>query len=268
MRVSSLEQEILKSAHSAEFILSGLSGCLRVNIPQIVCVLFGAIIYRLARHCGHGRSSGDYRQENVIDFASRVLRPLILSVGITVVILVIYVLGVGEASIVPDSNEVKAVKQVIRRSYELRAKAARDFDVSEFSSVYIDDPAITLNKDQMDVIKKVFPNSNQQGMLVYMTAFYANWKLGAERLERLQAEAKANGRELSAEDLANSPDPVGPPRRGDPIYNDTLDFKDVQINKNRAEVIMDDGAALQRLILVKTNKGWRITDFEYLSVHF
>lgn len=175
----------------------------------------------------------------------------------------------GEASQPAASSHVQQIKSIIQRSYELGAIAARNFDVSQFASVYANDSAYPLTSDQKEFVNKIFPDSgNRSGMLTYMTAYYANWQLGAERLEQLQAKAKSEGRELTVEDLQKADGIVGPPRRTDPIYKTNLRFDDITVTKNRAEVIFDDGAATQRMNLVRTPNGWRIVAIELLSAHF
>jgi hypothetical protein len=174
----------------------------------------------------------------------------------------------GEAAVRPSSADIESMKAVIQRSYELRAIAARTFDMSEFSTVFVDDPSVPLTSEQAQLVQKTFPNSSKSGMLSYMTAFYANWRLGADRLEQLQAKAKSEGRELTAQDLQKVQGPVGPPRRTDPVYADHLRFDDFRLVANRAEVTLDDGAATQVVRLLKTGEGWRIAGFQYLKVHF
>jgi hypothetical protein len=176
----------------------------------------------------------------------------------------------SEAALSPNSTDAAAMRAVIERSYELRAVASRNFEGSQFPSVYSNDAsAASLTSDEAELVQKVFPNSgNNIGLLDNMTAFYANWKYGAQQLEQLQAKAKSKGQELTAENFHSVGGPVGPPRRTDPIHKDTIRYDSFKAGGNRAEVILDDGAALQRVILVKRIGDWRIAGFTYINIHF
>lgn len=172
--------------------------------------------------------------------------------------------------------DVAAIKATMERSYWLDGIAARTFDVSQFASVYINDPSVQLSQDEADFIARVRseqPGATQgDGFLAYKLAFYQKWQSGADKLEQLQATATAEGRLVTAaelQSLSTSMDgSLPPPRRTDPMYQTRLRFDSVVTDGNRAEVVYDDGAASQRAFLVNTSGGWRIAGRQILNVHF
>ena len=173
-----------------------------------------------------------------------------------------------------DPNEVAAIKAVIDRAYWLDGIAARTFDVSQFATVYVNDPAVQLSSEGADFLARAragHPDApSSSGFLDYKLAFYGHWQVGAERLEQLQARAKAEGREVTATELqaiATGGQPPAP-RRTDPMYQTRLRFDSVRIDGQRAEVVFDDGAVLQRMFLVKTPDGWKIAGRRIIQVHF
>lgn len=174
----------------------------------------------------------------------------------------------------PDPKDVAAIEAVIQRSFWLDGVAARTFDVSQFPSVYANDPSVQLSKEQDEFIARVRAADPSivagSGFLDYKRAFYRHWQGGVEKLEHLQASAKAQGRTVSASELQsiseNGQPP--PPRRTDPNYQVRLRFDTITVDGDRAEAVFDSGLVLERMFLLRTAAGWRITGEHLINVHF
>jgi hypothetical protein len=172
-----------------------------------------------------------------------------------------------------DPSDIAAIKAVVERSYDVTGRAARNFDLSEFPTVFANDSAVPLGKDEVAYLTRnstlSISAAQTVGLLNYKLAFYGNWKDAAESFERLEAQAKAEGRSITAEEL-NSISSSGqhPVARGsDPMYKTNVKFEKVTVDGTRAEVISDDGAVTYLLALSKTKDGWRIVGERVLDVH-
>jgi hypothetical protein len=165
-----------------------------------------------------------------------------------------------------DPNEAAAITSIIERASELKGRAARSFDTSLFHTVFLDDPSSPLTPEQYAFIQRVLPYLRGRvadpgptpGYLSFWTITFANWQLGAERLDQQRLGTP----------IAPQNGPIGPPRRTDALIRSRLRIDDIKVDGNRAEVVMDDGLVLWRLYLLKTAAGWRITRDVPLKVHF
>ena len=65
-------------------------------------------------------------------------------VGLAAIFITVALLSPDEASVaavgVPDTPEAHQIQKTMNRAYDLMAIAARTFDVSEFSTVFVDTP--------------------------------------------------------------------------------------------------------------------------------
>jgi hypothetical protein len=176
-------------------------------------------------------------------------------------------------------NDIAQVKAQIERSYDLIGMAARTFDVSQFYTVYVNDPSISLSTEQADYVKQIQTREGNtvkdldgQGMLAFWVARFTDWKRGAENLEQLQAKAEMRGQHaLSGADvqaLKATGQPVGPARRTDVAVKTRIRFDKVIVNGSQADVVFDDGEALVHEFLVKTKDGWKIAGMRPLNIHF
>lgn len=163
-------------------------------------------------------------------------------------------------------SDLAAIKATIERAYELQGLAARNFDISAVHTVYVNDPRVRLSDEQLDLVTRALAHlggrvpqvGDTPGMLDYVRLHFAYWQLGDERLEQ-----RLRGFQINPQD-----GPIGPPRRSDPVYKAKIRYDDVKVEGDRAEVVLDDGAALQSLLLVKTRDGWRIAGLRPLWIHF
>ncbi len=152
-------------------------------------------------------------------------------------------------------------------SYELTGNAARTFDTSPFPSVFIDDPKVSLDTWQVETMAKA--HAQGIGMLSYELAFFSEWKHGAEQLEQLATKAKAEGREMTRDELqaVNDSSAVPAPRRTDPIYLPTITYSSFVVNGNQAEVIFNNQAQTLKYFCVNTKDGWRIAGIRVLATY-
>jgi hypothetical protein len=174
----------------------------------------------------------------------------------------------------PSPTDESAIKAVIEQSFWLDGVAARTFDVSRFPSVYADDPSVQLSKEQSEFMARVRaanPGATiGSGFLDYKLAFYRHWQTGAAKLERVQESAQSQGRQVTAAELQSISEggQPPPPRRTDPNYRVKLRFDSITVDGNRAEAVFDSGLVLERMYLLKTADGWRITGERLIDVHF
>lgn len=165
-----------------------------------------------------------------------------------------------------SSDDIAEIQAVIRRASELRAIAVRTFDISQFHTVYVNDPQTWRDPAREAFVQRVLPLISSRipapaaipGALDYWRAYYAYMELGAERLRQRQL-----GTPISPRD-----GPIGPGPRDDPIYEDQFDFRGIWIFGRRAEAVVDGYSALRRYYLVKTAEGWRIAGQDVLKTHF
>lgn len=167
---------------------------------------------------------------------------------------------------VAESRDIAAIVAVVKRSYDLQALAARNFDTSQFHEVYVNDPRTPLDQSQQAYIQKMLPvlkgyvpePAGTPGMLDYWRLKFAEWRLGAERWEQQQ-----RGVAVSATDGIV----LRPALTGNPPPQD-IRFDGTWVTGDRAEALVDTGGALRRLYLVKTAEGWRIGGQQILDTHF
>lgn len=175
---------------------------------------------------------------------------------------------------VPDTPDARQVMSTMQRAYHLRGVAARTFEVTEFPSVFTDTPDYELSKDQRDLVSRAFGQqvAEDAGYLTYMQAYYVIWSEGATRLQAALDKAKAEGRELTSEEMQSlvkaNDDRVPALGRTDPLYEDKLTYESIAIDGDKAWVQYDDGAALQKALLIKVNGQWLIAGIWLIQVHF
>lgn len=111
-----------------------------------------------------------------------------------------------------------------------------------------------------------------------MTAWYLNWKRGANGWANIEAKAKAEGRNVTPSEIASITGTVGSADVGNNVKGPVnfadvpdkgkYDFKEVRIEGNWADVTYDDPASLNRVFLVKSANGWHEAGLVYLNIHF
>ena len=172
-----------------------------------------------------------------------------------------------KASATPNPADIAAIKTLVDNYFDITGGAAGTFDLSQFPTLFIDDPAVSLNINQTAFMTRV--GAHGTGFLSYELAYFTNWKQGAEKIEKLQAQLKAQGRAMTAEDERSIAGPNGPPaaRRQEPMHKTPLIFNSFSIDGSRATVECDSPSVLQKMFLIKVKDGWRIAGIQNLQVH-
>ena len=100
----------------------------------------------------------------------------------------------------PNSPEAAPVKTVMERAYDLIGTAAQTYDVSGFATVFVDTADYQLTAKQREGVDAILGAEAAQraGYLTAMQAHYMSLGHGAKLLQSALAQAKAEGRELSA----------------------------------------------------------------------
>lgn len=174
---------------------------------------------------------------------------------------------------VPDTPEAKQVMTVLERAYQIIGIASQTFDVSEFSSVFVDAPDYKLTTQQAEAVAGVLGKAaaKNTGYLTAMQAQYISLGQGASLLKAALAQAKAENRELTAQEFQEiiRANHGQIPSMGSPVTAKTvLTYESMEINGGQAVVRYDDGAATQEATLVKVNGRWLISGITPLWVHF
>lgn len=175
----------------------------------------------------------------------------------------------------PDSSQMGSLKAALVRVNKAEGPAALNFDLSQLPSVLVDDSAIPLTSEQAKFLQQVrevqgtdaATELSGNGYLTYMKAFYLNWKRGAEGWERIEAKAKAKGRDVPTDEVKAISGVVGfPHTRNNPKdFTSAEDFKNpdyyhieqAKTNGNWADVTYTAGAMHDRVFFVMTSAGWK-----------
>jgi hypothetical protein len=187
---------------------------------------------------------------------------------------------VVQATTKVDPAEVNAIKAVMERSYELKAVAGQTYDVSQFDTVYTNDLAVPLHVEQAKFLDDVrakqgsnlvnLPGMSTNGWLAFKTAQTLNSKRGAEAVEQIETKAQAEGRVPNTQDYDAVTGVVGMPAPPQSITGGKANivYQEIKVSGIYAEVVYEDGAALARALLVKTQAGWRIAGIRPIDIHF
>jgi len=174
---------------------------------------------------------------------------------------------------VPDTPQNREIMEVMERAYELINSASQSFDTSLFSSVFIDTPDYKLTDEQRDAISSVLGEEAAQngGYLTAMKAQYIARKKEAGLLKDVLDKARAENREMTAEELQEVVIKNNGRVPAIIASNETkakLIYESIEISGERAVVRYDDGAALQEAILVRVDGQWFIAGITPINIHF
>ncbi len=171
---------------------------------------------------------------------------------------------------ISDTEDAKKIQAVLQKAYDLEAKAAHDFDTSQFSSVFVNDPRVPLAESTNEFVKTVMiqmgePVREHYGFLDYKIAYFELWRAGALASEAIQQRAQQENRALTADEnramLENMHRAAGAERKT------ALVFHFIKVNGNLATVVFDDGPRLNEMQLVKSNNNWYIAGWKILQVN-
>jgi hypothetical protein len=166
-----------------------------------------------------------------------------------------------------DPVAISDIKTLVDRYFDVTGEAAGTFDLAQFPTLFINDPTVTLNSSQMAFMARVGATST--GLLSYELAFFTDWKQGAEKLEQLQTQLKAENRAMNAADLKSISGSNGSPapRRQEPMHKTNLSFHSFTIDGSRAIVEYESPSVTQKMFVVKTKDGWRIAGKHVIWAH-
>ncbi len=187
----------------------------------------------------------------------------------------------SKVEVIGDNAQAVAIEALIKHSYDVNAVGFATFDTSQYPSVYINDSKVSLVDDQpsfLNQVRNVRGSSSDgledNGYLSFKIAQTLDAQRGVEGLEKVEAQAKAAGRSVTSADLKSIKGIVGVPRHRSsmapsiPDQPNFFSYKSIKINGSYAEVEYDDGAALAKATLVRTQDGWRIAGIQAINIHF
>jgi len=172
----------------------------------------------------------------------------------------------------PDSPEAKEVMKTIEKAYDIAAEAAHTFDLSKFSTVFINDPRFPVSPGTLETIRQLTDNPSLQsaGWLDYKTAYFSWTSNAILHSEALHEKAKAENRALSdaeRKSLVDSYGRMAPARVEGPIKKPSLTFFSVEISDDIATAVLDDGPMTVQLTLVLVDQKWYIAAYKGLVMH-
>ncbi len=173
---------------------------------------------------------------------------------------------------IPDTKEAKDIMKAIEKAYDVEIKAARSFDLSKFSTVFINDPRFNVDPYTLDVVREMTnrPDLESAGWLDYKMAYYS-WRSEAIlNAETIKAKAKAENRDLTEEEINSLVDSHGrsaPSRSFGSPKKPNLTFISMDVKDDIALVVLDDGTYTAELTLVLVDGEWYIAAFNGISVN-
>ncbi len=176
---------------------------------------------------------------------------------------------VVNASTPPDPQAVAAIQSVIIHSIDIEGIGLTAFDLSQYSTVFVDDLAIRLDKQYDDyaneVQKRMKGFVNNHGWLSYKLAVALDRK-SSVTVSQYFNTANAAGQTVSRNDYATFGAPVPPPGvnptpPGIISYTPGSSYQptwgEFKVTGNQAEVVYNECTGF-KAFLVKTKDGWRI----------
>jgi integrase len=192
------------------------------------------------------------------------------------------------AASIPDPEEMREIQATIVEAYKVGYMAHVTHDVSQFPSVFVDDPSVPLTPEQKEQLRRWLGTVPEDaGYLTYGIAGYYN----TERLNRLSQEAWAKARaagrdylipedyltpdELREIEKSGGPIPTPPPVVYQPSMSaeeyvkwkwENIRFDSVVIKGDKAIVIYDDHWFLYEDILVRRGGKWYVAGHKRIGV--
>jgi hypothetical protein len=173
---------------------------------------------------------------------------------------------------IPNTPEAKEIMNTIERAYEIEAQAALTFDLTDFPTVFINDPRFPASPGTLETVRQLTnnPSLKSAGWLDYKIAFYS-WRRDATlHLEAVFEKAKKENRGLTDEEKASLIDPYGrtaPARAEGPIKLIPLKFTSINVNGDIATAIVNDGPTITQITLVWVDGQWYIARASILIVN-
>lgn len=198
---------------------------------------------------------------------------LLVAATLGIVLLALQSMRAQAESGIPDTPEVKEIIATMENAYRILAIAGQTFDVSGFSSVFVDTPDYKLTEQQRAFIGNILGEdaAKNAGYLTAMRAKYIALGRDARLLQATLEKARAEHRNLTSEELQEilRANHGVIPTMGSPITQPAvLSFKSIEIHGDRAIVRYDSGAALLEAILIRINGKWFIAGITPIWIHF
>lgn len=208
-------------------------------------------------------------------------RRKVFSIGLRISVLIICLLGVSLsrqpsfAAAPSDSLAANEVKATIEKYFALLSTPIEQLDITRFREVLRDTSDYKLTPPREADHRKLGDLSKMQsaGYLTAMQAQSANMKQGETLRQLATAKAKTENREVTPQEwqeMTKQNNGIMPSfiYQGDAANKLPLRYDAITIDGDKAVVRLDDGAALQELILRKVNDHWFITELTPITVHF
>jgi hypothetical protein len=173
---------------------------------------------------------------------------------------------------IPNTKTAKKIIKTVEKAYAIESEAGYTFDLSKLSTVFINDPRFPLDPSMLQVVRELSknPTLESSGYLDYKMAYYSWRRESALHAEKIFATAKAENRDLTAEETKSLVDPQG--RMASPRSNGSkntlnLIFCSVETKEDIALVTVDDGPGTVELTLVLVKGNWYIAGIKGIAFH-
>ncbi|HEX2997581.1 MAG TPA: hypothetical protein VHP14_22350, partial [Anaerolineales bacterium] len=112
---------------------------------------------------------------------------------------------------IPNTPNAKQIMQTIENAYDIETEAVYTFDLSKFSTVFINDPRFPLPDATLQVVREMTDDLSLEsaGYLDYKLAYYS-WRVNSTlHAEAVLAKAKTENRDLTDEERQSLIDKYG-----------------------------------------------------------
>lgn len=158
---------------------------------------------------------------------------------------------------IPDTEDSKLIRDTIIQSYIIEGAAAMTFDISSFSTVFVDDSrGAKISPSQLKFMQTITQQISRTdfGYLTYKKAYFTWWGNGAIAMEELQARALEENRALTNEEMQSllaTSSGMLPPARAESIESGPeINFVSIAVDNDQGVAIFDDGLRTNEMTLV------------------
>ncbi|MEW6650890.1 MAG: hypothetical protein AB1453_11970 [Chloroflexota bacterium] len=204
----------------------------------------------------------------------KLVTTVFFTLTLTITLLFLGIIGARAGIDVPDTPDSLAIQEVINHSYTVFRGALRNGgDVSEFQYVFTNTQDYSyVNDDVRAFVSRVLgtEKAHAGGYLTVMQAKYIAYGCAIRLFKEADKLARKEDREVTPGEIKSIQENcfgVMPPSlsEGPPPK---LEFKNIDIDGDRATARYDDGAALLEATLVRENGRWLIANIKPIEIHF